>query len=149
DRLPTPQRRALDAAFGLAAGPPPSRFLVTLAVLTLLAEVATEQPLLCAVDDAQWIDEGSTATPPARAPRPHADGIGMLISIREPSVRRVPVERLPALDLAGLPREAAQELVHGVLDGNVRGRVRITDRIVSESHGNPLGLLALAADVGV
>ena len=147
--LPVPQREALDATFGIAAGPPPSRFVVTLAVLTLLAEVAADRPLLCVVDDAQWIDEESTATLTAVARRLHADRIGMLIAVREPSARRVSVERLPTMDITGLDSEAARQLVDAALDVNARGRGRIIDRIVSESHGNPLGLLALAADVTV
>jgi DNA-binding CsgD family transcriptional regulator len=149
DVLPTPQRGALDVAFGLAVGPPPSRFLVTLAVLTLLADVADEQPLLCAVDDAQWIDDESTTTLTAVARRIHAEGIGMLIAVREPAARRVSVERLPAIDVTGLAPDAARDLVDAVLAANARGRRRITQRIVAESHGNPLGLLALATDVTV
>jgi DNA-binding CsgD family transcriptional regulator len=147
--LPPPQRQALDATFGIVAGPPPSRFIVTLAVLTLLADVATDRPLLCVVDDAQWIDEESTATLTAVARRLHADRIGMLIAVREPSARKVPVEHLATMDLAGLDPEAARHLVDGALDITARGRKRVIDRIVSESHGNPLGLLALAADVTV
>jgi DNA-binding CsgD family transcriptional regulator len=149
DRLPEPQRQALDAAFGVGPGPPPSRFVVTLAVLTLLADVAAERPLLCVVDDAQWIDEESASTLAAVARRVHADGIGMLIALREPSSRIVPVERLPTMDVGGLLPDAARDLVHAVLHPNVRRRRLVTDRIVSEAHGNPLGLLALAADVTV
>jgi DNA-binding CsgD family transcriptional regulator len=149
EALPVPQREALNATFGIAAGPPPSRFVVTLAVLTLLAEVAAGRPLLCVVDDAQWIDEESTATLAAVARRLHADRIAMLIAVREPSARRVSVDRLPTMDITGLESEAARELVGAALDVNARGRGRITDRIVSESHGNPLGLLALAADATV
>jgi hypothetical protein len=145
--LPPPQRQALDATFGLVAGPPPSRFVVTLAVLTLLADVATDRPLLCVIDDAQWVDEESTATIAAVARRLHADGIGVLIAVRDPSARRVPVEHLPTMDLAGLAPDAARQLVDAALDVNARARDRVIERIVTESHGNPLGLLALAADI--
>jgi DNA-binding CsgD family transcriptional regulator len=120
-----------------------------LAVLTLLAEVAADRPLLCVVDDAQWVDEESRAVITAVARRLHADGIAMLIAVREPSTRTVSVERLPTMDVGGLEPAAARQLVHGVIQHNARGRRRVIDRIVAESHGNPLGLLALAADVSI
>ena len=147
DVLPAPQRHALDAAFGLVGGPPPSPFLITLAVLTLVAHVAADRPLLCIVDDAQWIDEESMTALASVARRLHADGIAMIITVREPAARRVPLERLPTLEVTGLPPDAAREVVLAALDTRLPARHRIADRIVSESRGNPLGLLALAKDV--
>jgi hypothetical protein len=90
-------------------------------VLTLLVDVATDRPLLCVVDDAQWVDEESTATLTAVARRLHADSIGMLIAVREPSTRRVSVERLPTIDIMGLDREVSRRLVDAALDANAEG----------------------------
>src|SRR3954452_1251972 len=102
DRLPGPQRDALATAFGLSAGEPPDRFLVGLAVLSLLSEVAEDGPLVCAVDDAQWQDRASAQTLAFVARRLLAEAVGVVFVVREPS---------PTQDLAGLP-----ELVVGGLN---------------------------------
>jgi DNA-binding CsgD family transcriptional regulator len=140
DRLPAPQRDALETAFGLSAGDPPDRFLVGLAVLSLLSEVAEDGPLICAVDDAQWQDRASAQTLSFVARRLLAEAVGLVFVVREPS---------PTQDLAGLP----EIVVNGLNDGDasallhaaIPGRLdeRVTDRIVAEAHGNPLALLEL------
>src|SRR5437868_4933250 len=102
DRLPAPQRDALATAFGLGPGDPPDRFLVGLAVLSLLSEVAEDRPLICVVDDAQWLDRASTQTLAFVARRLLADAVGLVFALREPSATE---------ELAGFP-----ELVVGGLD---------------------------------
>src|SRR5262245_29207581 len=85
ERLPTPQRDALAIVFGLSAGPPPDRFMVSLAVLGLLAEVAEERPLLCVIEDAQWMDRASAQALAFVARRLLAESIGLVFAVREPS----------------------------------------------------------------
>jgi DNA-binding CsgD family transcriptional regulator len=140
DRLPTPQREALATAFGLSAGEPPDRFLVGLAVLTLLADVAEEQPLLCVVDDAQWQDRASAQAMGFVARRLLAESVGLVFAVREPS-RAQDFDGLPELILAGLDEGDASALLHSAIPGRLDERVR--DRIVTEARGNPLALLEL------
>src|SRR5215208_4544469 len=140
DRLPAPQRDALATAFGLSAGDPPDRFLVGLAVLSLLSDVAEERPLVCVVDDAQWQDRASAQTLGFVARRLLAESVGLVFAVREP---------IPAPDLAGLPELVvggldegdASALLHSAIPGRLDERVR--DRIVTEARGNPLALLEL------
>src|SRR5450432_2747358 len=99
--LPGPQRDALGVAFGLRSGSAPDRFLVGLAVLTLLSEIAADQPLLCLIDDAQWLDQTSAQVLAFVARRLEAESVAMIISIRDPGA--MPVARLPELVLEGLP----------------------------------------------
>src|SRR4051794_15802928 len=94
DRLPAPQRDALATAFGLSGGDPPDRFLVGLAVLSLLAEVASDTPLICVVDDLQWQDRASAQVLAFVARRLCAEAVGLVFAVREPSA---------APDLAGFP----------------------------------------------
>jgi DNA-binding CsgD family transcriptional regulator len=143
--LPPPQRRVLASAFGEEVGPQPNRFLITLATLTLMADAATTRPVLCVIDDAQWVDEESTSALAAVARRLHADGIAMLISVREPADVRLPFERLPTLELSGLSPEAARQVVSGVLGAEERGR-GFADRVVAEAGGNPLALVTFASE---
>jgi DNA-binding CsgD family transcriptional regulator/tetratricopeptide (TPR) repeat protein len=139
-RLPGPQRDALSTAFGLDAGPAPDRFMVGLAVLSLLADVAEEQPLLCIVDDVQWLDRVSAQTLAFVARRLLAERVGLVFAVRGEGEDHV-LGRLPELVVEGLgPRDARMLLeatVHGRLDERVR------DRILSEASGNPLALLEL------
>jgi hypothetical protein len=83
DALPAPQRQALGVALGMEAGPPPERFLVGLACLTLLSRAAADQPVLCAIDDAQWIDEESALVLAFMARRLYADRVGMILTVAD------------------------------------------------------------------
>ncbi|WP_112267291.1 helix-turn-helix transcriptional regulator [Lentzea terrae] len=138
DKLPAPQREALGTAFGMAAGPRPTRFMVGLAVLTLLAEVADEQPLVCLVDDAQWLDSMSSAVLGFVARRLLAERIALVFVLREGNDY---LDGLPELFVRGLDDADARALLESVIKGPVDGRVR--DRIVAEARGNPLALLEL------
>jgi DNA-binding CsgD family transcriptional regulator len=140
DRLPGPQRDALGSAFGLTAGAAPDRFLVGLAVLSLLADVAEEQPLLCVVEDAQWLDHASAQALAIAARRLYAESVCMLFAIREPCAASQ-FEGLPEVRVEGLPDRHARELLASATPGELDARVR--DRIVAETQGNPLALLEL------
>jgi DNA-binding CsgD family transcriptional regulator len=137
-RLPGPQREALATAFGLSSGDAPDRFLVGLAALGLLSEVAHEQPLLCFVDDAQWLDRASAQTLAFVARRLYAESVGVVFATREPSEE---LRGLPELHVHGLRNGAARELLASAVHGPLDERVR--DRIVAETRGNPLALLEL------
>src|SRR3954463_15715859 len=140
DRLPGPQRDALATAFGLSSGEPPDRFLVGLAVLSLLSEVAEDGPLVCGVDDAQWQDRASAQTLAFVARRLLAEAVGFVFVVREPSPTQ-DLAGLPELFVAGLDEADASTLLHSAIAGRLDERV--TDRIVAESRGNPLALLEL------
>jgi DNA-binding CsgD family transcriptional regulator len=138
ERIPAPQREALETVFGLGSGPPPDRFLVGLAVLSLLAEVAEERPLLCVVDDAQWLDMASALTLAFVARRLLAEPIGLVFAAREPGGE---LRGLPELEVPGLPAGDARVLLSSGVPFPLDETVR--DRIVAETRGNPLALLEL------
>jgi DNA-binding CsgD family transcriptional regulator len=140
DRLPVPQREALAVAFGYSAGSPPDRFLVGLAVLSLLATVSEDRPLVCVVDDAQWLDQVSAQTLAFVSRRLFAERIGMVFSVREPATGSA-WRGLSELVVGGLAEEDARALLDSVVPGRLDERVR--DRIVAETRGNPLALLEL------
>jgi DNA-binding CsgD family transcriptional regulator/tetratricopeptide (TPR) repeat protein len=140
DRLPAPQRDALGTAFGLSAGEAPDRFLVGLAVLSLLSEVAEEQPVLCLVDDAQWLDRASAHVLTFVARRLLAESVAIVFSVREPSEERE-LAGLPELVVEGLRDTDARALLDSVITGPLDTLVR--DRIIAETRGNPLALLEL------
>ena len=140
DRLPDPQRLALGTAFGLNVGEAPDRFLVGLAVLDLLADRAEQQPLVCLVDDAQWLDRVSAQTVAFIARRLLAERIVLVVAIREPS-DEVDFAGLPELKIDGLTEADAGRLLDSVVKGPIDPRVR--DRIIAETRGNPLALLEL------
>jgi DNA-binding CsgD family transcriptional regulator/tetratricopeptide (TPR) repeat protein len=140
DRLPDPQREALSTAFGLSTGKPPDRFIVGLAVLSLLSDVAGEQPLICLVDDAQWFDRVSAQTLAFVARRLLAEPIAMVFAVRD-LAGNDGLSALPQLMVGGLHDGDARALLDSVLPGRMDDRVR--DRIVAETHGNPLALLEL------
>ncbi|HEY6396017.1 MAG TPA: AAA family ATPase [Solirubrobacteraceae bacterium] len=138
ESLPAPQRDALRVAFGLTAGPSPDRFLVGLAVLSLMSEVAEERPLLCVVDDAQWLDQASALTLAFVARRLLAEPLGLVFAARDPGDALVHV---PDLEVDGLGYGDAQALLGTSLPFILDERVR--DRVVAETHGNPLAMLEL------
>jgi DNA-binding CsgD family transcriptional regulator/tetratricopeptide (TPR) repeat protein len=140
EHLPGPQRDALGTAFGLRAGDAPDRFSVGLAVLSLLSDVAEERPLVCIVDDVQWLDAASAQALAFVARRLGAESVGLLFAEREPSGERH-FEGLPELAVGGLDDGDALELLATVVPGPLDERVR--DRIVAEARGNPLALLEL------
>ncbi len=137
-RLPGPQRDALRTVFGISAGPPPDRFLVGLAVLSLLSEVAAAQPLICVVDDHQWLDQASAQALGFAARRVAADPVGLVFAVREPASQ---LAGLAELEVRGLRDDDARALLESALAGPLDERVR--DLIVAETHGNPLALLEL------
>jgi len=138
--LPVPQRDALNTAFGMSAGPPPDRFLVGLAVLSLLADTAEEQPLVCIVDDAQWLDRVSVQTLAFVARRLLAEPVGLVFALRESSDDHE-LGGLPELVIEGLAADDARRLLDATIPGSLDARVR--DRILGEAGGNPLALLEL------
>src|SRR5215472_5203456 len=137
-RLPVPQREALQTALGLSAGPAPDRFLVGLAVLSLLSEAAAERPLVCLVDDQQWLDSASAQALGFVARRLMAEPVGLVFATRDPGDE---LAGLPELAVEGLPEGDARTLLDSVLAGPLDARVR--DQIVTETRGNPLALLQL------
>jgi DNA-binding NarL/FixJ family response regulator len=140
DALPEPQRDALRVAFGMSSGAAPDRFLVALAVLTLLSAVAEERPLLCLVEDAQWLDAASGQVVGFVGRRLLAESVGLVVAVREPG-SRPEFDGLPELPLGGLDEEAARALLVRAVPGRLDDGVR--DRIVAETRGNPLALTEL------
>jgi len=136
--LPDPQRESLSVAFGLNTGAAPGRFLVGLAVLSLLSEAAEQQPLLCVIDDAQWLDRASAQALAFVARRLLAEPVALVFATREPGEE---FRGLPELLVGGLRDGDARELLSSVIRGPLDEQVR--DRIVAETRGNPLALLEL------
>ena len=139
--LPSPQYDALSTAFGLSVGSPPDRFLVGLAVLNLLAAQAEEQPLVCIVDDAQWLDHVTVQTLTFVARRLLAERVGLVFALRE-SDGEARLDGLPELVIGGLPADDARHLLDATMPELFDVRVR--DRILGEADGNPLALLELS-----
>ena len=141
ESLPVPQREALRTAFGLSAGPVPDRFLVGLAVLGLLSETAGERPLVCIVDDQQWLDHASAQALGFAARRLAADPVGLVFAARVPGED---MAGLPELLVEGLAEDDAAALLESVLTG-LTGPLdaQVRGRIIADTHGNPLALLEL------
>ncbi len=144
DALPEPQRAALCVALGLSSGPAPDRFLVALAALSLLAEVAAERPLVCFVDDAQWLDAASRQVLGFVARRLLAESVAVVFAVRDPTDERELVG-LPELRLGGLPEKDARDLLAAVIPGGLDERVR--DRLIAETRGNPLAIVELPREL--
>jgi len=138
--LPGPQGDALGVAFGLSSGGAPDRFLIGLAVLGLLSDVAAARPLLSLIDDGQWLDQASAHALAFVARRLDAESVAMLFSTRDPATEGA-LSGLPGLAVEGLPDADARALLASVIPGPLDERVR--DRIIAESGGNPLALLEL------
>jgi DNA-binding CsgD family transcriptional regulator len=143
DELPEPQREALNVAFGRGVGAAPDRFLVGLAVLSLMAAAANDQPLLCIIDDAQWLDQVSVQTLAFVARRLLAEPVALLFAARDAGAEAL--AGLPELAVIGLSDADARELLESVMLGGIDPRVR--DRIVAETRGNPLALLEVPRNV--
>jgi predicted ATPase len=143
DELPEPQREALNVAFGRGAGATPDRFLVGLAVLSLIAAAANDQPLLCIVDDAQWLDQVSLQTLAFVARRLLAEPVAVVFAARDAGAEAV--TGLAELVIRGLSDHAARELLESVLVGGIDPRVR--DRVVAETRGIPLAILEVPRSV--
>ena len=139
--LPEPQQRALQVTFGLATGSAPDRFLVGLAVLGLLAEAAAPRPLVCLIDDAQWLDGASAQVLGFVARRLLAESVLLLFAVREAADERL-FPALPTLTLEGLTDDDARAFLTAAVPGHLDAQVR--DRLVAETRGHPLALLELA-----
>jgi DNA-binding CsgD family transcriptional regulator/tetratricopeptide (TPR) repeat protein len=138
ERIPAPQRQALQVVFGLSTGPAPDRLLVGLGVLSLLSEVAEENPLLCVVDDAQWLDDASALTLAFVARRLLAEPVGIVFAARELGAD---LQHLSELQIDGLRNGDARALLGTAVRFMLDDRVR--ERIIAETRGNPLALLEL------
>jgi DNA-binding CsgD family transcriptional regulator len=143
--LPVPQRDALAGALGLRRADSPDRFLLALAALTILADAATRRPLLCIVDDAQWLDRESAGILGFIARRLSADAIAMLFAVRDLPGRTMGLEGIPSVQIGGLPPEEAGQLLALAAAGRVdRG---VSERIIAQTGGNPLGLIELGGEL--
>src|SRR5215212_2570706 len=142
--LPEPQQVALGVALGLSSGPAPDRFLVGLAALSLLSEHAAERPLVCLVDDAQWLDAASRQALGFVARRLLAESVAIVLAIRDPTDERELVG-LPELILGGLPEKDARALLATVIPGRFDTRIR--DRLIAETRGNPLAIVELPREL--
>ena len=145
ERLPGPQRSALHSTFGLVAGPPADRFLVALGVLTLLADVASEAPLVCLVDDVQWLDPESAVVLGFVARRLYAEQVVLLFATREGAAPSSALGGLPELAIGGLAERDAAELLASLTKGRLSPAVGA--RLVTETGGNPLALVELAREL--
>lgn len=140
EHLPAPQRDALRVALGIQEGPAPDRFLVGLATLGVMCDMAEERPLVCLIDDAQWLDRASIQVLAFVARRLAAENIALVFAVRKPSAAEE-LDGLPELVVAGLDDHCARDLLAWAAPGRLDEQIR--DRIVAETRGNPLALLEL------
>jgi DNA-binding CsgD family transcriptional regulator len=136
--IPAPQRQAVEIVFGLSAGAAPDRFLVGLAVLSLFAAAAEQRPLLCVIDDAQWLDQSSAQTMAFVARRLLAEPVGIVFAARQPGDE---LRHLPELEVHGVRNADARALLNSAVRFKLDERVR--ERFIAETRGNPLALLEL------
>ena len=142
ERLPGPQRQALEVVFGVSAGAAPDRFLVGLAVLSLLCEAAEQCPLLCVIDDAQWLDQTSALTLAFVARRLLAEPVGIVFAAREPGRE---LHRLPELEVHGVRNGDARALLGSAVRFKLDERVR--ERIIAETAGQSARLAGVTERV--
>jgi DNA-binding CsgD family transcriptional regulator len=147
EALPAPQMRALSAAFAISDDSAPELFLVGLATLTLLSHAATRHALLIVVDDAQWWDQESADVLGFVARRLYADRVGLLVAVRDPSDRQVPLDGLPSITIRPLSERASVVLLDSTAERPVERNVR--DRILAEALGNPLALIELTRALSI
>src|SRR5215472_2029013 len=140
--LPDPQRQAIGVAFGMEAGPPPDGFLVGLACLTLLSRAAADQPVLCVIDDAHWIDAESARVLGCTARRFYADRVGMVVTIYGRTLSPA-FEQLPAIEVGGLSDEAAAELLRSVVGAPLDPQT--VERVLTDTDRNPLALVEVGS----
>jgi DNA-binding CsgD family transcriptional regulator len=138
DNLPSPQRDALQMAFGFTAGAAPDRFFIALAVLSLLADTARNRPLICLIDDEQWLDRASAQALAFVARRLGEESVGLIFATQ---VATEELSGLPELHLDGLSNADARTLLDRALNAPLDPVIR--EQIVAESRGNPLALLEL------
>jgi DNA-binding CsgD family transcriptional regulator len=138
ERLPGPQRGALEIVFGIASGPAPDRFLIGLAVLSLLSEAAEQRPVLCVVDDAHWLDQASALTLAFVSRRLLVEPVGVVLAAREPGDE---LQHLSQIEVSGLAESDARALLSSAVRFALDAPVR--DRIIAETRGNPLALIEL------
>jgi len=143
-QLPPPQAEALRVALGLSSSAPPDRFLAGLGVLSLAAEAADAQPVLCLIDDAQWIDQTPLQALAFAARRLYGESVAMIFATRT-GIQVPDLAGLPELVLGGLPDPDARAVLATVVPGRLDVRVR--DRIVAEAAGKPLALLEFSREV--
>ena len=136
--LPAPQHQALEIVLGLSSGQAPDVLLVRLAVLSLLSDMSRDRPLLCVVDDAQWLDRASVLALAFVARRLLADPVGIVFAARQPGQE---LRSLPDIEVKGLTDSEARALLGSVVPFKLDAEVR--ERIVAETRGNPLALLEL------
>ncbi len=142
DRLPAPQRDALRVAFGLSAGSAPDRLLIGLAVLSLFSEFAEDQPLVCVIDDLQWLDRATAQVLAFLSRRLIADPVALVMATRTPDPE---MDGLPTLEVGGLPEADARALLDQAWTAPLDERIR--DQIIAETGGNPLALMELPRDL--
>jgi DNA-binding CsgD family transcriptional regulator len=144
ETLPEPQEKALQVAFGTATGPTPDRFVVGLGVLSMLADISAKDPMVCLIDDAQWLDEASTQVLAFVSRRLLAESVLLLIAVRETgNERRFP--GVPELTIEGLTDDDARALLQTTSAGHLDPGVR--DRLIAETGGHPLALLELVGEM--
>ena len=143
--LPVPQRHALATALGRRRAGPPDRFLVGLGALSVLSGAVTSRPLLCVVDDAQWLDQESAGVLAFIARRLTADAIAMLFAVRDPSERHVPLDGLPELRVRGLPPAEARQLLASSATHELDNGV--SEQIIAQTSGNPLALIEIGREL--
>ncbi|HKD89029.1 MAG TPA: LuxR C-terminal-related transcriptional regulator [Streptosporangiaceae bacterium] len=143
DELPVPQRQALNIAFCLETGPPPDPFLVAVACLGLVWRAAGAGPVLCAIDDAHWIDAESALVLGFIARRLDADRVAMIFAVNE-GCEPAAVEQLPTIEVGGLPDDAAADLLQSV--AGTRLDPRLADRVVADTGGNALALVEVGSN---